>query len=253
MPHSDAGPPDHVRQPVAQPHQRAEMPARSTGEHSLAEPITRIVVRPIASPLTLGFLALTVGTFAFAGLELSWVTAAQASYVGLAVMVFVFPLQAVASVYGFLARDSIAGTGMGLLSGAWLVTGMLTFLSRGKAVGGLGLFLLGVATILLVPATAGIASKPLASLVMAGASLRFYLTAAYELSAGTGWKYAAAAGGLVLAALAVYAALAFELEDSWLRTVLPTFRRGQGRQALSGSMAGELAQLYHEAGVRRQL
>jgi hypothetical protein len=212
------------------------------------------MVRPIASPLTLGFLALAVGTFSLAGLEFSWIASGQASYVGLAVMVFVFPLQAVSSVCGFLARDSIAGTGMGLLSGAWLVIGMLTYLGRpGQAIGALGLILLGVATTLLVPATAGAASKPLASLVMTGTSLRFFLTAAYQLSAGDAWKTAAAAEGLVLAVLALYAALAFELEDSRLRTVLPTFRRGQGRQALSGSMADELAQAYREAGVRKQL
>jgi hypothetical protein len=45
-------------------------------------------------------------------------------------MIFVFPLQAVSSVYGFVARDIIAGTGIGLLSGAWLVIGMLTYLGR---------------------------------------------------------------------------------------------------------------------------
>jgi hypothetical protein len=211
-------------------------------------------VRPIASPLTLGFLALAVGTFTFAGVELSWVTAGQARYVGLAVMIFVFPLQAVSSVYGFLARDIIAGTGIGLLSGAWLVIGMLTYLGRpGQAIGALGLILLGVAATLLVPATVGASSKPLAALVMAGAALRFFLTAAYELSAGIAWKYAAAAEGLALAMLAVYAALAFELEDNRLRAVLPTMRRGQGQEAMSGSMADELAQVYHEAGVRKQL
>jgi hypothetical protein len=53
--------------------------------------------------------------------------------------------------------------------------------------------------------------------------------------------------------LTVYAALAFELEDSRLRTVLPTLRRGQGRQALSGTIADELGQIYREAGVRKQL
>ena len=224
-----------------------------TPEHPSHQAAVRVVVRPIASPLTLGFLALAVGTFTLAGLELSWVPATQGTYAGLAVMVFVFPLQGLSSVYGFLARDSIAGTGMGLLSGAWLVTGLITFLGHGKAAGGLGLFLLGVATVLLVPATVGLANKPLASTVMVGAALRFYLTAGYELSAASEWKYAGAAEGLVLAALAVYAALAFELEDNRLRTALPTVRRGQARRALSGSMDDELARVYHEAGVRKQL
>jgi uncharacterized protein len=218
------------------------------------DPAPRIVVRPIASPLTLGFLALAVGTFTLAGAELSWIATSQTSYAGLAVMIFVFPLQAVSSVYGFLARDSIAGTGMGLLAGGWLVTGTLTYLAPpGQATGALGLLLLGVATALLVPITVGAASKPLASLVMAGTSLRFFLTAAYQLSGSTGWKNTAAAEGLLLALLAIYAALAFELEDNRLRTVLPTLRRGAGRQAMTGTMTDELAQLHREAGVRRQL
>ena len=218
------------------------------------QPVTRIVVRPIASPLTLAFLALAVGTFTVAGAELRWIPPAQDGYAGLAVLIFVVPLQALGSVYGFLARDSIAGTGTGLLAGGWLVTGTLTFLShRGNPLAALGLVLLAVATTLLVPAAVGAASKPLASLVITGAALRFYLTAAYELSGGADWKYAAAAEGLLLALLALYAALAFELEDNRLHTVLPTLRRGIGRQAMSGSSADELGQVVHEAGVRRQL
>jgi uncharacterized protein len=103
------------------------------------EPAARIVVRPIASPLTLGFLALAVGTFTLAGAELSWIVPAQDSYAGLGVLLFVFPLQAISSIYGFLARDSIAGTGMGLLSGGWLAIGTLTFLDHdGRPMGVLG-------------------------------------------------------------------------------------------------------------------
>lgn len=220
----------------------------------MEQPVPAIATRPIANPLPLSFLALAVGTFTIAGAELSWIPAGQDRYAGLAVMIFVFPLQAISSIYGFLARDSIAGTGTGLLSGGWLVTGALTFADHGgRAAGALGLILLAVAATLLVPATVGAASKPLASLVMTGTALRFFLTAAYQLSGSTAWKYAGAAEGLLLAALALYAALAFELEDNRLRTVLPTFRRGMGRQALNGSIADELAQVYREAGVRKQL
>jgi uncharacterized protein len=218
------------------------------------ETAARIMVRPIASPLTLGFLALVAGTFTIAGTELSWVAAGQDRYAGLAVVLFVFPLQALSSIYGFLARDSIAGTGMGLLSGGWLVIGALTFLDHGgQPAGALGLILLPIAVALLVPATTGAAAKPLASLVMTGAAVRFFLTAAYQLTGAVAWRQAAAAEGLLLAVGAVYAALAFELEDSRLRTVLPTLRRGAARQAMSGTLAEELRQVHHEAGVRKQL
>lgn len=59
--------------------------------------------------------------------------------------------------------------------------------------------------------------------------------------------------GLLLAVLALYAGLAFELEDSRLRTVLPTLRRGTGRTAIAGSVDDELADLHKEAGGRKQL
>jgi hypothetical protein len=36
------------------------------------------------------------------------------------VVAFVAPLQLIASLFGFLARDAIAGTGMGILAGTWL-------------------------------------------------------------------------------------------------------------------------------------
>jgi hypothetical protein len=224
------------------------------GELSFAEAASRITLRPIASPLTLAFLALAVGTFILAGLQLSWIPQAQSADIGLALVVFVFPLQATSSVFGFLARDSIAGTGAGLLSGTWLSIGVITFTSPpGHTSGALGLLLIGAAAALLVPATAGAATKPLASLVITGVALRFFLTAAYELSSAASWKYAAAAEGLLLAVLALYAGLAFELEDSRLHTVLPTFRRGTGRRAIAGSVRDELEGLHRQAGVRKQL
>jgi len=215
---------------------------------------SRVVLRPIASPLTLAFLALAVGTFILAGLQLSWIPAGESADIGLALIVFVFPPQAVSSVFGFLARDSIAGTGTGLLSATWLGIGVVTVTGRpGQTSGALGLLLVGAATVLLVPATVGAASKPLASLVLTGVAVRFYLTGGYELSSAPAWKYAAAAEGLLLAVLALYAGLAFELEDNRLRTVLPTLRRGIGRDAIAGTPADELAGLHREAGVRKQL
>lgn len=232
----------------------AEQRGTEPGELAYVEAVSRVVLRPIASPLTLAFLALAIGTFILAGLQLSWIPKAQSAEIGLALMVFVFPLQAVSSVFGFLARDSIAGTGTGLLSVSWLGIGVLTFTGRpGHTSGALGLLLIGAATALLVPATVGAAGKPLASLVITGAALRFYLTGGYELSSASAWKYASAAEGLLLALVAVYAGLAFELEDDRGRTVVPTLRRGAAREAIAGTLADELAGLHNKAGVRKQL
>src|SRR3954453_958264 len=83
-----------------------------------AEP--RIVLRPLANPLPLGFLALAAGTLLLAGLQLGWLGAEEGQSVALALLAFVFPLQLIACVFGYLCRDVVAGTGMGVLSGAWL-------------------------------------------------------------------------------------------------------------------------------------
>ena len=82
--------------------------------------VARVVLRPIGNPLPLGFLALAGGTLLVAALQLGWLRQEEGAQVGLLVLAFVFPLQLVSSVFGFLARDVVAGTGMGVLSGTWL-------------------------------------------------------------------------------------------------------------------------------------
>ena len=218
------------------------------------EAMSRLTLRPIASPLPLGFLALAVATFTLAGLQLDWIGPAQQQDAGLVILTFAVPLQGLSSIYGFLARDSAAGTGMALQAGGWLSIGAATFSSRpGQTSGALGLVLVGAGTALLVPAVTASMSKILASVVMALTAVRFYLTGTYELSSLAGWKEAAGITGVILAAVALYAGLAFELEDSRGATVLPTLRRGAGAKALAGDLPDEIAGVHHEAGVRRKL
>ncbi len=220
----------------------------------LSTPAARITLRPIASPLPLGMLALAVGTFTLAGLQLGWIPLSQSRAAGLVILAFVVPLQTVSFIYGFLARDPAASTGMALTTGGWLAIGLVTATGQpGQTSPALGLLLVGAATAMLVPAITASLTKLLASLVMLLTAVRFYLTGAYEMSSAAGWKAAAAVAGLVLAAAAVYAGLAFELEDSRRATVLPTLRRGAGRTALAGSLADEVTGIQHEAGVRRNL
>ena len=144
---------------------------------------------------------------------------------------------------------------MALQAGGWFSIGLAAYLGQqpGQASPALGLVLVGAATALLVPAVTASLSKVLAGLVMALSSVRFHLTGAYELSSGAGWKDAAGVVGLLLAAIALYAGLAFELEDNRRATLLPTLRRGSGRTALAGSLADEVSGVQHEAGVRRTL
>ena len=57
------------------------------------------------------------------------------------------------------------------------------------------------------------------------AAVRFLVTGGYHLTGSAGWKSAAGWVGLLLGLLALYAALALELEASHRRTVLPLGRR----------------------------
>lgn len=220
----------------------------------LDESIARVVVRPIASPLALGFLALAIGSFVLAGLELGVVSVDQSSVVALVLVALVAPLQFIAMIYGFLARDAVAATGMGILSATWATVGIIMLTQPPGAISsGKGLLLLASAVALLVPAATGFTTKAVAGLVMITAAARFALTGAYQLNGIDGVQTAAAILGFVLSGIALYAAFAFELEDSKRRTILPTLRNNMGRRAMQGDLSDELAQVRHEAGVREQL
>lgn len=218
------------------------------------ENLSRVVVRPIGTPLPLGFLGLFGGSFLLAALELRWVPVTEAHLVALALLVFPVPLQGLTSVLAFQARDVATGTAMGVLSGTWAATGLITLLSPpGTPSAALGVFLLLAAASLAVPTVLAATSKLLASAVTGLAVVRFAVTAGYQLSAGPGWREAAGALGVAAAMLAFYGAVAFELESGLGRTVFPTLRRGSGKVALSGELADQVSGLPHEAGVRTEL
>lgn len=214
----------------------------------------RIVLRPIGNPLPLGFLALAGGTFVVSGLQLSWVGPTGGDDVGLVLVAFVAPLQLLASVLGFLARDVVAGTGMGVLAGTWLAVGLVTFRAPpGATSEALGLLLIIAAVAMLVPASAAAAGKLVPAAVLATTALRFAVTGVYELVDRPGWADAAGVIGLILCGLALYAALALTLEDTRRSTVLPLLRRGAGARSLGGDLADQLGRVEREAGVREQL
>ena len=81
----------------------------------------------------------------------------QGKPVALILIAFVVPLQAVASMLGFLARDGAAGTGMGILAGTWLSVALVTLAGRpGATSDALGLLLLVASVAMLVPASAAL-------------------------------------------------------------------------------------------------
>lgn len=189
----------------------------------------RVILRPVGNPLPLGFLALAGATLLVSGLQLGWVDSSQGKDVALVLIAFVFPLQLVTSVFGFLARDVAAGTGMGILSGTWLSVGLIVLTSApGSTSDALGLFLLLAALAMLVPASVAAGGKLVVAAVLGTTAVRFACTGIYELSASKTWADVAGVVGLVLLAIAVYAAFAVALEEARRRPVLPTGQRDDG-------------------------
>ncbi|MFL5818158.1 MAG: GPR1/FUN34/YaaH family transporter [Conexibacter sp.] len=225
-----------------------------THRHADPADAARIVLRPLGNPLPLGFLALAAGTLLLSGLQLGWLQPSDGQDVALILIAFVFPLQLLTATFGYLARDVVAGTGMGVLAGTWLSIGLVTLTSpAGATSDALGLFLLLAATAMLVPAAAATTGKLVVGAVLGTTALRFAATGLFQLTASGTWEDVAGIVGLVLCALALYAALAMALEDARRATVLPLGRRGAGADALDAGLGAQLQHIEQAAGVRQQL
>ncbi len=215
--------------------------------------VTRVVVRPIGSPLPLGFLGLAVATTAFAALQLGWLPPSEGRIVALGVLAITVPAQLLAAVYGFLARDPVAGTGTAVLAGTWAAAGTATLVTPpGSSSPGLGVLLVASSMTMLVPVVAAATGKLVVAGVMGLTALRFAVTGVAEITGSSAWLTTAGVVGLVLAVVALYGALALELEGAGT-PVLPVLRRGSGQDAESGDLDSALSGLEREAGVRRQL
>jgi succinate-acetate transporter protein len=215
---------------------------------------TRLVLRPLATPLPLGFLGLFFATMLVSGIQLGWVPVRDQRDLAVGILVLTVPVQFIACVYGFLVRDLVAGTGMGLLAGTWGTVALVLLLSpQGSTNAGLAWVLVLAGTALLVPASAAAHAKVLAATVIMTTAVRFWVTAAYEWGAPHAWETAAGGVGIALGVLALYAALAFEIEDQRRRTVLPTLRRKAGKEAMTAGLAYQVGQAANEAGVRKVL
>ena len=225
-----------------------------TSPPSPGEQATRVVLRPLATPLPLGFLALVLATVMFSAVQLGWIPPDQGRIAGLTALVATVPLQLTAAVFGFLTRDPVAATGMGLLAGTWGTVALTTLTSApGATSAGLGVLLVTAGLAMQVPAASAAASKLVPAAVMSLAGFRFAVTGIYEITGSAAWKAAAGWTGLALAALALDAALALELEGTQSRTVLPLGRRGAGQAAVRGEGPTDAGALASESGVRPQL
>jgi uncharacterized protein len=215
-------------------------------------PSVTIALRPIGSPLTIGMSGLAVASVVQSGLDLGWIAKDETRNAGLILIAVPFVLQVIACVFAYLGRDGALGACVGLLAGTWLGMGLVHLVSPGQAhSGALGLLLISAGGLLALSATAVALAKLLPAAVIALAALRFMLAGIDQLSPSGFLVHAAGIAGLVVAGLAAYAVLAFELEGQRRRTVLPTFRRARGQAALRGRAAEKVDDVLSEAGVRQ--
>jgi hypothetical protein len=217
-------------------------------------PQVRVFVRPYGSSVPLGVLAFGIGMFMYAALDAPWVKAADAKTIGVMLLTFVAPLQLLATIIAFLARDTLAGVSLGLFAGAWATTGALTLLAEpGNLDASLGYYLIAFTVAALVLASVAWMGQPMFAVLLTLSATRALLSAVYELGGGKGWNEVGGWLAVGIFGVAMYMGLAFLLEDARGRAVLPIGRRGSSREAIEGGLAIQLEGLADEAGVRKHL
>lgn len=214
---------------------------------------TRIMLRPLGSSLPLGFFAFGIGMLLLACTAVGWIPPAEQKDVAMLLIAFVFPLELVATVFAFLARDTLGATTLGLFTTSWLSLGWLSYSSPpGAKSTATGIYLFGFATAALLLALMSTRAKPFFTLLLSLAVARMVLGGYYEVGGTHGWYKASGIVALTLAALAMYGGTALGLEDARQRELLPLFRRGAADEAFRG-FDSQLARLEAEPGVRQQL
>lgn len=218
------------------------------------ESLTRITLRPLGSPLPLGFLAFGTGIVLLTAFDAHWIPYSEQRLVAALALGFVVPLELLAALFAFLARDTAGGTAMGLFAASWVANALYFLLMPPDTPSHALAFLQGaIATAALILAIAALAAKPFFSLILAIAAARFAVACAHQLGVTGTIEPISTALGIALAALSVYGALALLLEDGKKRTVLPLFRTGKARTALEEDLDAQLRDVSHEPGVRLQL
>lgn len=213
----------------------------------------RIFLRPIGSGLPLGFFSFGIGMLLLGTQALGWIPASEQKDVGMTLMAFVFPLELVATIVAFLARDTLGATTLGLFTTSWLALGWLYLASPpGKTSVTVGIYLFGFSTAVLLLALMSTLGKPFFSALLLLSAARMVLSGYYEIGGTRGWDEVSGGFGLALCVTAMYGGTALGLEDARRRELLPLFRRGGAAQAFEGFEA-QLARLESEPGVRQQL
>lgn len=235
----------------------------TTSERSPAEPpggrrfepdlrrMTRINLRPIASPMPLGFYAVGIASVMVGCFQLGVFEDGARRAVGLAILP-AFVLQLVVAVFALGARDALAATLMACFSGLWLASSLVLVVDPAGGTHVLGVLNATFALFALMMASVAGRKRAL-WLVLCTAVPRFAVAALANLT-GVAWLGTlSGALGLLLAAVALYTAFALMLEDMRGEEVLPIGRSGPAHHAVEGDLTLQLRDLERQAGVRRTL
>ncbi|GAA4839168.1 hypothetical protein GCM10023235_13080 [Kitasatospora terrestris] len=232
------------------PDSRPETPRRHRFEPDLRS-MTRINLRPIASPMPLGFFTVAIASAMTACLQLGVFDAEARRAVALCVLP-AFALQLLVSVLAFGARDVIAATLMGAFAGSWLAYALVMLSGAPDGLRVLGVFNLAF---LCLGALMAAVTRPKRALwfVLLVSLPRWAATGLSGLTGAEWLTRTSGALGLLVALVAMYTAFALMLEDMRTEEVLPIGRSGPAHAAVEGDLAVQLRNLERQAGVRRTL
>jgi succinate-acetate transporter protein len=227
--------------------------ANSVSNRMAHQEQTRIVLRPIASGMPLGFFSFGIGMLMLAMAALNVIPLHEAKEIGLVMVLSVFPMELIAAIFAFLARDSMSTATLGLFSVSWLTLGFFDIVTKpGAQSVALGIYAFGFAGAIFLLALLAIHSKPFFTVLLSVATIRAVLSGMYDVGGGHELLKISGYFALALMALAFYGGVAFALEDTKQKPVLPLFRRGAADEAFGGYNK-QLGRLEAEPGIRQQL
>src|SRR5438045_6041722 len=128
---------------------------------------TRIMLRPIGSGLPLGFFSFGIGMLLLGCQAIGWIPVGEQKDLGMLLISFVSPLELVATIFAFLARDTLGATTLGLFTTSWLALGWADYSAApGTKSVTLGIYLFGFATVALLLALMSTRGKPFFTLLL---------------------------------------------------------------------------------------
>jgi uncharacterized protein len=165
------------------------------------------IVRPVESPLRLGFLPLAGATATLSALELGWVPVGGNERVAVALLALFVPLQTLCTLFANRRGQVVVLAALGMLSSAWLAFGLDLLISGGGPGSEIvGCFLVVLAAALLAPASAVALDSPMTAGLLAAVAVRLLCSGIYEISGSAPWRVTAGWLGMFVAVLAVAAA-----------------------------------------------